>query len=149
MDEPNALVRQLQDKQRYASGYRAHRDAKQHAHRERIGFTLGWQTVNRMIAAATTCPLLGANLMPSSRSRDDDAPALIMIRPELGYIEGNVVVVSALAARIYHTAPLEQLRAVVDYITRARQAAIDEEDGFAELVADADAEALRTEGKTV
>lgn len=56
------------------------------------------------------CPILGLKLKASDGCMSDDSPTLDRIRPELGYISGNVQVVSFLANRMKSNANEEQLR---------------------------------------
>lgn len=70
------------------------------------------------IAAPEICPVLG---FPLRRNRKegggplDDSPAVDRIKPELGYVKGNVIVVSHLANRIKSNATPEQIRKVAAF----------------------------------
>lgn len=62
------------------------------------------------------CPALGIQLqLDCSHATKDAAPSLDRIVPALGYVRGNVVVVSFLANRIKTNATPAQIRAVADF----------------------------------
>lgn len=59
------------------------------------------------------CPLLGIALQRAIGFREAGSPSLDRIRPELGYVPGNVWVISYRANQIKNDASLEELRAIV------------------------------------
>jgi len=63
------------------------------------------------------CPALGIPLRPKpgKRGGGDNSPSLDRIRPELGYVPGNVIVVSRRANRIKNDATIEELEAIADF----------------------------------
>lgn len=62
------------------------------------------------------CPVFGFRLETSgSVGRSDASPSLDRINNSLGYIKGNVIVVSWLANRLKNDATSEQLRTVADF----------------------------------
>jgi len=65
------------------------------------------------------CPVFGLPLRRDNSDRMDDSPTLDRIVPELGYVKGNVRVISWRANRIKSDATLEELQAVVIYVKQA------------------------------
>lgn len=65
------------------------------------------------------CPVLGMPLKrkdPSHRGPAEHSPSLDRIRPELGYVPGNIVVISHRANRIKNDATLEELQRVAAWL---------------------------------
>ena len=65
-----------------------------------------------------TCPVLDIPLAwcASSKFRKEDAPSLDKIKPELGYVKGNVAWVSWRANRIKNDGSSEEHRRIADWI---------------------------------
>lgn len=61
------------------------------------------------------CPIFGFELRVADGKPDNQSPELDRIRPELGYVSGNVIVISRLANRIKTDATPEQLLAVANF----------------------------------
>jgi hypothetical protein len=70
------------------------------------------------VTIPTHCPALGIPLQVGKGKIVDGSPSLDRIRPEVGYVRGNVVVVSHLANRIKNSASLEQLISIADWALR-------------------------------
>ena len=66
------------------------------------------------------CPALNIPLIFGSgkRAPTDNSPSVDRIKPELGYIKGNIIVVSQLANRIKNSATFEQLELVTNFYQR-------------------------------
>ena len=63
-----------------------------------------------------TCPVFGCPLkIGECMHPSDDSPSLDRIRPELGYVPGNVIVVSMRANRIKNNATHEELLRVAEF----------------------------------
>ena len=60
------------------------------------------------------CPVFGVPWTPEGPYR----PTLDRIIPEVGYVPGNIVVVSDLANRIKSDAPIHQIRQVLSFYER-------------------------------
>lgn len=63
----------------------------------------------------TECPVLGIP-MESREKRHDGSPTLDRVDNRLGYVKGNVVVISWRANRIKSDATLEELERIVAFI---------------------------------
>jgi len=66
------------------------------------------------IIIPTFCPLLGIELQISSGSTAPNSPSLDRIIPELGYVKGNVMVISHRANTIKNNATLVELQTIVE-----------------------------------
>lgn len=62
------------------------------------------------------CPALGIKLRMGDQKVHDCSPTLDRLIPELGYIKGNIAVISSLANRIKSTADAELIQKVADWI---------------------------------
>jgi hypothetical protein len=62
------------------------------------------------------CPILGIPLKVNDGLRKDNSPTLDKLIPALGYVKGNVYVISHRANRIKGDASIEELSAIVRYI---------------------------------
>ena len=69
-----------------------------------------------MIEIPEVCPVLGISLEFGSVSSRDCSPSLDRIVPELGYVEGNIRVISGRANRIKSDASIEELEAILKYM---------------------------------
>lgn len=65
-----------------------------------------------------TCPITGVKFERHVKWQDN-SPALDRIKPEKGYIKGNVVYISARANRIKYDATVEELRRIADWLEGA------------------------------
>lgn len=64
------------------------------------------------------CPVFGRPFVRFDKTHSD-SPALDRITPSLGYVEGNVVYLSARANRIKYDATVEELRQVLKFVEGA------------------------------
>src|ERR1700676_4445580 len=62
------------------------------------------------------CPALGLKLVVADEKKKDDSISLDRIIPSLGYVKGNVVIISDLANRIKNSATVEQVEAVAKWL---------------------------------
>ena len=67
------------------------------------------------ISAPITCPVLGIELNWLNRVQANNSPSLDRIIPELGYVRGNVMVISRKANAIKSDATPDELRRVADF----------------------------------
>ena len=89
--------------------------AKHRAEQQGVPFDLTASDVH----VPCDCPALGIPLLVGERVTDN-SPTLDKIIPALGYIRGNVVVISHLANRIKSNATPEQIRAVADFLDKRK-----------------------------
>lgn len=64
----------------------------------------------------THCPILGIELDYFSEMRKDNSPSFDCINPSLGYIKGNVVIISWRANRIKNDGTAEEHRLIASFI---------------------------------
>lgn len=69
------------------------------------------------------CPVLGLPLRVADGSADDSSPELDRVDNRLGYVRGNVLVVSRRANRIKNDATPDELAAVASYYSALQAAA--------------------------
>lgn len=69
------------------------------------------------------CPVLGTKLQFGVRTYSPASPSVDAIRPELGYVPGNVAVISHRANSIKQNATPEELRKVADWLEKQLQSA--------------------------
>ena len=63
-----------------------------------------------------TCPVLGIPIRARSGAFSDNSPSIDRIIPALGYVKGNVAIMSYRANRIKCHASLAELKAIVAYM---------------------------------
>jgi len=74
------------------------------------------------IVIPDVCPVLGIPLIRSNgKGPTDTSPSIDRIVPSLGYIPGNICVISVRANTIKSNATLEELLAVAEYVRRAKR----------------------------
>lgn len=65
------------------------------------------------------CPALGVEiLLGGNMSERDQAPSLDRVMPALGYVPGNVIVISNRANRIKNNATIPELQRIADFFTK-------------------------------
>ena len=64
------------------------------------------------------CPVLGIELVRGRKGSQDASPTLDRVIPALGYVKGNIAVISSLANRIKTNATLTQIRLVYEWMIR-------------------------------
>ena len=84
------------------------KDARYRASKKNIPFNLTFDDFE----VPDRCPVFGFRML---RGHPHRAPSLDRIIPELGYVRGNVIVVSNLANRLKTDAAIHQLRLVADF----------------------------------
>jgi hypothetical protein len=88
--------------------------AKQRATKAGLPFDL----VEEDIIIPKTCPVLGIPLVFNNSTTSDNSPSLDRIFPELGYISGNVRLISFKANRIKTNATVNEMEKVLKYMQR-------------------------------
>jgi hypothetical protein len=81
--------------------------AKQRAKKKGLDFDL---TIEDLLPAYDTCPILGIKLIAGKGSVLPSSPTLDKFIPSLGYVRGNVRVISAMANRMKSNATIAELR---------------------------------------
>ncbi len=61
------------------------------------------------------CPVLGIPLVNKQGRQTDNTASVDRIIPELGYIKGNVIIVSLRANRIKHNATIQELKQIATF----------------------------------
>lgn len=89
---------------------RAH--AKRRAARLGVPFALTVEDIQ----IPAVCPALGIPIIKGDKVLHDGSPTLDRLRPELGYVRGNVVVISHLANSIKQNCTSVQVRAVGEWM---------------------------------
>ena len=84
------------------------RRARWRAAKKNLPFSLSYEDID----LPTYCPVLGLKLEPLT---SEAAPSLDRIIPKLGYVPGNVLVVSRRANRIKNDATVEELQEVAGF----------------------------------
>lgn len=67
------------------------------------------------------CPVFGFEFVIGKNGGSDRSPSIDKIIPNLGYIKGNIIVISRRANRIKSDASLEELEKIVGYVRRLTQ----------------------------
>jgi hypothetical protein len=70
------------------------------------------------ITVPQLCPVLGIPLHVGQAQASDNSPSLDRVLPLLGYVPGNVLVISNRANRIKNNATIHELRLVADFFER-------------------------------
>jgi hypothetical protein len=70
------------------------------------------------VTIPTHCPALGIRLEYGNRHRHENSPSLDKIKPERGYVPGNVAVLSHRANWLKSNATSAELRAVADWMDK-------------------------------
>lgn len=90
--------------------------AKDRSRRFNIPFDIEVSDVN----IPTHCPILGIELSPGIGKVGDASPSLDKIKPEKGYIKGNVAVISYKANRYKSDLSLEQVQKLLNYLSKEK-----------------------------
>jgi hypothetical protein len=69
------------------------------------------------LAIPEYCPILGIKL-EINRKMQDNSPSLDRVKPGLGYVKGNVNIISSRANRIKNDGTLEEHQKIVDYLLK-------------------------------
>lgn len=79
------------------------------------------------------CPVLGIPLVVKQGGRQNGTPTVDRIKPELGYIQGNITVISWRANRLKNDATLEEMQAVLKYMCQDMEQNIQDSLGEVDL----------------
>jgi len=89
--------------------------SKVRAKQKNLPFNLSTEYLKEIWPEDNKCPALGITMRKGDFCVTDHSPTLDRIIPKLGYIKGNVQVVSALANRIMSNATVNQVMAVAKH----------------------------------
>lgn len=95
--------------------------AKRRAHDNGIPFAISKQDIIDIFPSDGKCPMLGITLQFNNKQSQDDSPSLDRIVPELGYVPGNILLLSYRANRIKNDATLEELKKIVCFLEDRKQ----------------------------
>lgn len=87
-------------------------NAKVRAKRHNIPYDLDW----RQIKIPKLCPILGIPLKRGKGKAHDNSPSLDRVKPKLGYVEGNIVVMSHRANTLKSNGSAEEHEAVAKWL---------------------------------
>jgi len=93
--------------------------AKFRARRDNVPFSIKESD----IVIPDVCPVLGIKLVAGDRHNHDYAPTLDKIIPELGYVAGNIIVISHRANLIKSNATVEELEKIAHFYKETRERA--------------------------
>ena len=68
------------------------------------------------IVIPSCCPILGIQLEMGNTTVSDNSPSIDRIYPKLGYIKGNIEIISNRANRIKSDATLDELKKIVHFL---------------------------------
>jgi len=101
------------------------RQIKRRSAEQGIPCTITMEDVRFLFLRTKVCPVLGIPLVHNfgGKAFASNSPSIDRIRPELGYVPGNVAVISYRANRLKGDGTREELQAVLDWMdeTYARQ----------------------------
>jgi len=89
---------------------------RQRAKRRGVPCTLTIQQFEELIAQTPICPVLGLRLQRAKGQATDNSPSIDCFVPKLGYVPGNVYVISYRANMLKSNATISELRALLAWI---------------------------------
>jgi hypothetical protein len=93
------------------------KEAERRANKLGIPFDLSPDYIYSIWPKDNTCPVFGTEFVIARKNQACDTSASIdRINPRLGYIIGNVAIISGKANRIKNDATQEEIQAVLDYV---------------------------------
>ncbi len=95
-------------------------DARSRAERAGVPFTITIDDLRAAYPVDSRCPALGIPLVRGVGFPTDSSPSLDRIRPELGYVPGNIAIISKLANSVKQNAAPSQLRSVAAWLEGVR-----------------------------
>lgn len=102
----------------YTPWYRLWLGARSRAKKKGVPFDISPDDVYALVEGAEVCPALGIPLKWDNNKLLDDSPTLDRMKPELGYVKGNIAIISAKANRIKSNAEAEDLGKVYSWMKR-------------------------------
>ena len=95
--------------------FRIWASAKYRANKVGCPFSIDWRTD---VKIPEVCPVLGIPLKFGEKHSQDDSPSLDRVIPELGYVPGNVAVISHKANTMKSNATLSELKRLVAWMEK-------------------------------
>jgi len=105
-------------RQIYSPWYRLWAGAKARADKKGLPFTIEPTDVYDLIADLEVCPVLGIPLCWTNDKMKDDSPTLDRMVPSLGYVVGNLAVISQKANRIKSDAVSDEVGKVYSWMKK-------------------------------
>lgn len=106
------------------------RNRRRCAARANIPFTI---TIDDLLPIPQNCPVLGIPLAwcanTGQRTWQDSSPSIDKINPDLGYVPGNVRIISMRANKLKSDASTEELEAILNYMKGSLYEVSDRGDG--------------------
>lgn len=90
--------------------------AKKRAKRERVPFDLTLDHMDVLFLQTTHCPVTGEKLVRGNASGRDNSPSIDRVVPALGYVPGNVRIISNRVNRLKGSLTLHQVEQLVSYM---------------------------------
>lgn len=93
-------------------------NARARARRAGVPFTIS----TKDLTIPSNCPILGIPLFQKKgKGGGDHSPSLDRVRPECGYVPGNVIVISNRANRLKSDASIRELRDIASFYATLRR----------------------------
>lgn len=90
--------------------------AKRRAKMANVPFAISKQDIIDIFPSDGKCPMLGIELQFNNHKSEDNSPSLDRIIPELGYVVGNIQLISYRANRIKNDATIEELEKILLFL---------------------------------
>ena len=100
------------------------RRAKTRANKNNVPFDIDEDYIKKIWPKHNICPIFKIKLEQSNLHTGDQSPSLDRIIPKLGYVKGNVQIMSHKANRIKNNATFEELIIIGKYYERQLQAVL-------------------------
>jgi hypothetical protein len=92
--------------------------ARHRAQKRGVPCTIKEHEIRELLRTTKVCPVLGIPLYRGMWAKSDNSPSLDAIKPDLGYVSGNVAIISYRANRIKADATPEELQKILDWLAR-------------------------------
>lgn len=90
--------------------------AKRRAKNNNIPFTITKQDIINICPSDNKCPVLGIILEFGNKISQDNSPSLDRLIPKLGYVPGNIALISYRANRIKNDATVDELEKICSFM---------------------------------
>lgn len=100
--------------------YRLWIGAKHRAKKKSVPFSLDQEDIKELVIDLLVCPVLGIKLNWEADKLEDNSPTLDKIVPELGYVKGNIAVISNRANRIKTNATADDIGKVYCWLIKTK-----------------------------